>query len=423
MTDPMTDPGISVKPPRFALLQPMRVSRSFTALWSGQTTSAFGDSILSVMLPIIVYQIGHSTLAMGLVMTLNMLPQVILLPFAGLLVDRVPRVPLMMLTDGVRFLLLAGIALLAAFNHLTLHTIYGFAVIYGAMAGLFNPAYSAVRAQIFTPEIRNAANSLTQISSQSVRLIGPSLGGVIISAASAAIGLIIDAVTFVVSIISLIFVKTSRQPRAETPSAKGLRAFLYELSGGARELKKHPWLWVTVLAFSFANLCAGGITSVLLPWLIKVHLHDPAYDFGLVTSATAIGAMVSAMVMGSRSHWHHRGIIAYAGVGMWGLAILGMAFVANIPGLMVLAALSGAGVMAFAVIWEGSLQELVPEEAFGRVSSIDMFGSFVLMPIGYLLAGWLAQVIGGVQTYIGLAAVNVLIAICTLLVPSIRKFD
>ncbi len=276
-------------------------------------------------------------------------------------------------------------ALLSYLGRVRLGTIYGFAVVYGAMAGLFNPAYSAVRAQVFTPDIRNAANSLTQISSEGVRLLGPSLGGVLMSLASATIGLVADALTFIVSIISLVFVKPNRLPLEADPdvpaaasrpgatpaaSRSALRNFLYDLSGGARELFKHPWLWITVAAFSFANLCAGGITAVLLPWLIKLHLHDPAYDYGLVTSATAVGSILAAVVMGSRSRWHHRGPIAYIGVGIWGIALLCMAFTPSILVLMLLAAISGAGVMTFAVIWEGSLQELARKKrlAVSRVS-------------------------------------------------------
>lgn len=73
--------------------------------------------------------------------------------------------------------------------------------------------------------------------------------------------------------------------------------------------------------------------------------------------------------------------------------------------------------------WKSSLQELVPEEAFGRVASLDMMGSFMLLPAGYLLAGWLADQIGGIMTIgifssMGLAAVLLL-----LLVPSIRGFE
>ncbi|MNO00569.1 hypothetical protein D3C81_2204890 [compost metagenome] len=79
--------------------------------------------------------------------------------------------------------------------------------------------------------------------------------------------------------------------------------------------------------------------------------------------------------------------------------------------------------MLFGLIWETSLQELVPQEAFGRVASLDMLGSFALLPIGYIVVGWLADVIGGTQTMMIFAALGIACIIFVLMIPSIRKFD
>lgn len=79
--------------------------------------------------------------------------------------------------------------------------------------------------------------------------------------------------------------------------------------------------------------------------------------------------------------------------------------------------------MVFILIWEISLQELVPQEAFGRVASLDLFGSFALLPVGYILVGWLADLIGGVATiaiFSGLGMACIAIVLC---VPAIRKFN
>ncbi|MFK4429351.1 hypothetical protein ABH962_000700 [Bacillus sp. RC54] len=80
-----------------------------------------------------------------------------------------------------------------------------------------------------------------------------------------------------------------------------------------------------------------------------------------------------------------------------------MPFIACAPALIGLMAIEGFGMMIFGLIWETSLQELVPEEAFARVASLDMLGSFALLPLGYVVVGWLATVIGGEITIITLA--------------------
>ncbi|GGL46649.1 hypothetical protein GCM10007968_08420 [Sporolactobacillus putidus] len=80
--------------------------------------------------------------------------------------------------------------------------------------------------------------------------------------------------------------------------------------------------------------------------------------------------------------------------------------------------------MAFGLIWETSLQELVAPEAFGRVASLDMLGSFALLPAGFLFTGWFANIIGGAAAITILGATVVLSTVLILLcIPAIRKFD
>jgi len=294
-------------------------SKSFTALWIGQMASRLGDSIMTVMLPLIVYSLSGSTLTMGFVMALMIIPQVIFLPFTGLLVDRVSRVKVMIITDAIRFGFLITLTCLSAFGDLNTTVIYAYALLAGTMAALFQPAYSAMRAQIFTADIRNSAISLTQMGEQLARLIGPSLGGVIVSFMSISIGFGLDALTFLISIISLTTLKLASLPgnnsnltvddRAKHPVSR----FAYDLLGGYRELRKHSWLWITILVFAFGNILTSGFTAILLPWLIKVHLNKPAYTYGLLVTANGLGSLVMGFMFSLRQTWHRRGIIAYVG--------------------------------------------------------------------------------------------------------------
>jgi Bacterial protein of unknown function (DUF894). len=398
-------------------------SRSFRALWIGQSLSRLGDSVLSVMLSIIVLSITGSTVKMGIVMTLLMIPQIVLLPFTGLLVDRVARVPIMIVADFIRFILLSGLTFISVYSSLNINYIYAYAFISGTMSALFQPAYSAVRAQVFTIDIRNAANSLTQITEQFARLIGPFLGGLIGSLASYGVGLGIDAVSFLISAVSLLFLKVEK-PAARKEEEGGLKKFTYDLMGGYRELRKHEWLWDTILIFALVNTASAGFTPILLPWLVKANLHMSDYAYGLLISAYGIGSLICALFFGLRAKWKRRGIMAYAGVGITGLVMCVIAVANYLPVLVLLMVLGGAGIMLFSLIWEGSLQELVPPESYGRVSSLDMLGSWALMPVGYMISGWMAQQFGTVNTTViegGIMAVVVFVAMYS--IKCIRDFD
>jgi hypothetical protein len=182
-------------------------------------------------------------------------------------------------------------------------------------------------------------------------------------------------------------------------------------------------LWITIIAFAFINIAGAGITTILLPWLIKVHLGMSAAIYGLVSSASGVGAILCAVIYGRRQRWRRRGWIAYGGVAGSAIAGLGLAFVHTAPSLMVIVGVSSACLMLFGLTWEGSLQELVAPEAFGRVASLDMFGSFALLPIGNVLTGWLAAKIGGITTIVVDALFILLVTVVALLVPAIRQFD
>lgn len=404
-------------------ISPLTQSIHFKYLWLGQVLSIFGSSITSILLPVIVLSLTHSTVAMGIVMTVYSLPNVIILPFAGVIVDKLHRVKLMMLVDLFRFILLLSVAALI-FNHqLSINALYILVGMLGLMNGIFNPAYSAVRAKVFTPDIRNAANSLTQIAFQSVRILGPSIGGIMIASFSSGYGLSIDGLTYLISFISLTFLRNLTFKKHTAHDNAVTASFKNSLLEGFNIIKKNAWLLYTIIAFSLINICASGIIGILVPWLIYVHYHLSATVFGVVMSGAGAGAVLGALLFGMRNTWHKRAWIAYGSVILASLTLFLMAFTSSPAGLFLCMIVEGACTMLFGLIWETSLQELVPEESFGRVASLDMLGSFALLPLGYLFTGWLSEAIGGIQTIIIFSLVPIVIAIGVLSISGVRKFD
>lgn len=425
---------------QFPLFSPFYRSRSFTALFFGQSLSRFGDAILTVLLPLVVYELTRSTLQMGIVMTCLVTPMVILLPFAGTVVDRVHRVRLMRSVDTIRLMIMIFVTIASWTHHLTMPVLCGSMTLFGVMDAFFQPAYSSVRGEVFTDDIRNAANALTQSSNQIAALVGPALGGLLVGLGSSTLGFGVDSLTYLISVVSLLFVninrwehelaiQTDKQRKNEDTGnlSLQLKSFLSsygeELLGGYRELRKHPWLWITILAFGLVNVASGGITSIMLPWLIKVHLLKSASLYGVITACSGLGALVAAILFGLRPKWRRRGILAYIGTATNGLMCALLAVFHQAPILMASVFVGGAGVMIFGLVWEGSLQELVPTEAYGRVVSLDLLGSYALLPIGYLFTGWISSVVGGIPTIIAEGAVVCIIGVGMLFVPAIWRFN
>nr|WP_242637910.1 MULTISPECIES: MFS transporter [Bacillaceae] len=388
----------------------------------GQIFSLLGSSITNVVLPIVVLQVSNSTAMMGTVMAIYMAPFVILLPFTGVLVDKMNKVTIMFIVDFVRFTLMFVLSACAFMDQLNMTFLFIFMFFMGIMDSFFQPAYSAVRAKIFTPDIRNAANSLTQVSMQGLRIFGPIIGGIIVSAFSAAWGFGINAATYIISLFFLYSLRTLTFQKIRTAS-KEKTSIKEEFMEGIDVLKQQSWLWITILVFSLINIFSGGIIRIILPWLINSYYKLEPVVYGLVLGASGAGAIVCGVIFGLKPAWKKRGLLAYSGVVLSGVALLLLSFISNVPLLMLCMFFEGAGIMLFGLIWETSLQELVPEEKFGRVASLDMLGSFALLPVGYLITGWLSEGVGEIFTLVVFSIIIILLSGMAMMCKGIRGFN
>lgn len=420
---------------RFAA--PFAKSRAFPFLWLGNLVSFLGSSVTMVILPVLVYSLTGSTTTMGFVMAVYMLPNVIMLPVSGHIVDRYDRVKIMITADIARFAIMIVICCLSLSDMLSIPLLYIFMAFYGMFDGLFRPAYAATQATVFTPDIRITANSLTQMSLQTVRLIGPTLGGLLITHMSAGVGFGLAAFTYLFSLVCLFYLRKAlmsgrkdtaadasprlpESPEAAAPASADWKADFKE---GIAVLRGHPWLWITILTFSFFNICYAGVTSILVPWLFKVHHGWAPYIYGLAVTFSGAGAILAGLLYGLRHKWANRGIMAYGGVLISCISLFLLPFASHAAAAIALFAVEGFGLMIFGLIWEISLQELVPQEAFGRVASLDLLGSFALLPVGYILVGWLADLIGGTATIFIFTGLGIVCAASVLCIPAIRKFQ
>lgn len=406
-----------------------REAPGFGLLLSGQFVSLLGDRAASLTLAWVVLSLTNSTLAMGAVSALFTLPFVLLLPFTGWVTDNLPRLRVMAATDLVRALAVGAVALLAWRHHLQFWMLQALVVILGAGSAFFMPPSQAVRAELLTPDVRAAGNSLGSIVQQLPTLLGPLLGAGLLALGGTASAFGLGSASYLISLGSLLLLARVRRwqeaAAAEVAAPADVAArepFRQQVLGGLRFVLGSPWLAVTIAVFSFINIFLNGVSAVLLPWLIKEHLHLQAGSLALTTTAMGLGAMVGGYALGRLPQLRRRVWWAYGGILLEGLAVTVMPF-APLPMIILLAGCSGIGLAVFGIIWETSLQELVPRELFGRVVSLDLLGSLGLSPVGVLLVGWIAQVAGGVTTFMWLGILTVLFALVALAFPGVRAYD
>lgn len=407
----------------WALWRPFRVSRAFAALWAGQVLSGLGNSAFEVILPLVVYSLTGSVGALSVMMTLRVLPQVVLQPVMGVWVDRWPRVSLMLQSDVLRFVVLLALGMLDLRHALTMRRLDAAVLVFGTVSVVFRPAYMSLRRQIFTSEIRTAAIAATQMGTQVTSLVGPSLGGVLMTLGSAVAGFWFDAATFLGSIGSLLFIRATEVQLQQPPPRSATPTLFRDLGDGWRETARHPWIWVGNVVWIFIIIAYAGYIPILLPWLLTIHNHYPAYTYGLAMAMAGVGSLVMGAVVGSVRTWRRRGVLAYGAIALQAVALGVIPIIPGLPGVMVAMAVSAAGSTLFGIVHEGILQELVPDDVFGRVMSVEVFSAAIALPIGYLFTGFLFRHLGGVHAMLLEAGSMFAAVIGTLALPSIRRFD
>jgi DHA3 family tetracycline resistance protein-like MFS transporter len=408
-------------------------SRPFALLWVGQTISTLGNGAFYTAIAWQVLLLTGSATAMGAVLVAQSIPRLIFMLMGGVLADRLSRRLVMLVSDASRALAVGAIAVLGALNLLQLWHLVALALCFGLAEAFFLPAYQSIPPQLVEVEALPSANALTAAGRQLSQLAGPALGAAFIAwmGPSAAFGF--DGATFVFSALCLLFVRVPPKVRSETGERRP--SMLQDIRAGLGYVLRSPWLWVTIVIASLANVGTAPFV-VALPKLVKDVYGADVWLLGAALAVTSAGALLVTLVIGQLHHLRRRGLLAYGGTILAALALaafgvppvldsLGLAVPRESAVIVVLvgAACFGIGLSVFGIIWDTVLQELIPVEMLGRVSSIDYLGSFALTPIGLGLVGVLADRVGAAWVFVGGGALNLALNLLALTVKGIRELD
>jgi MFS family permease len=144
---------------------------------------------------------------------------------------------------------------------------------------------------------------------------------------------------------------------------------------------------------------------------------------GFFGSAFSLGYVISALWLGQYKHLRHRGPLAYVPVMINGFLLLLFGLKFPIPVLVAAMFVYGFGFNIFALVWTNTLQEMVPNEKLGRVYAFDSLGSWVLLPIGFALAGWGTDIVGAPMVFLIGGCGTILMTLLGLLHPAVRNLD
>lgn len=461
-------------------------SRRFAWLWSGQTISAMGDGAYLTVLAWQVLLLTGSATAMGVALVAQSIPLILFMLVGGVVADRLPRRLTLLWSDGGRAVVTLAVAALGFTHHLQFWHLVALSALFGLAEAFFRPAYQSIPPELVAVEDLPSANALSSFTRSISTLIGPAVGAALVAVASPAGAFAFDGITFVISAVCLVAMGRVDSPsrRAEVPAPiagervavgigvgevtgaaaalaeaelalkgaaptpaeparRGVRGMLTDIREGLAYVTGSTWLWLTIALASLGNVAFAPL-QVSLPRLVHDTFHQGVWLLGAILTALSVGSILSTLIVGQFKRIRHRGPVAYISLIISSLAVtlfgvplsrfgVGAVHLGGLGGAgglspeaalaLVSSVVMGAGLGVFEIIWATTMQELVPPDKLGRVSSVDWMGSLCLQPIGLAVVGALTDVIGPAWMFAAGGLVSAATVLLGLLSRQIRQLD
>ena len=398
--------------------------RDFRLLWVGEAVSSLGDQFALIALPWLALVMTGSGLALGGVLALMAIPRALFMLIGGVSVDRLSPRRVMIGSNAVRLVAVTvlGVVVLAGLAELWM--LYVFALVFGVADAFFFPAQTSIVPQLVEPEQLQRANGIVQGTAQATVLVGPALAGIIIAALGSeaadttgiGIGLLLDAFTFVISMVTLWLI------RARQRAVQAATSIFESIREGVRFVWGKASMRAVIALSLSANLFIVGPFEVGLPYFAYTRLPEGAAAFGVLLAAFGGGSLIglAAGAMLPAPTPERLGVTVITSVSFAGL---GLAALAPVHSTVIAAAMTAASGIALGygnllgLTW---IQSRIPSALMGRVMSLMMLGSMGLVPVSMLIAGAAVQVSLDATLVIaglGIAAVS----LASLLSPAVRN--
>jgi MFS family permease len=395
-------------------------NRNFSLLWTGQLVSFMGDRVHQIALAFLV-ETRHGALEVGLTFAATAIPNVLLGPLAGALVDRWDRRKTMVISDVVRggLVLLVPIAI-----EINIGLVYLIAFAVATVSLLFRPAKNAILPQIVKEDELVTANSASTVNETIADLLGYPLAGVIVAALAGVIGaaFVLDAATYIVSAFLLFAMVVPREDLGHAPFRP--RVVWGEMAEGWRFLRGNAELMSNTVISSIAQIAVGAeiVCSILYAQqVLDTSVISHPQNYALLMASIGLGSVVGGVLIGAVAARLPKGPMSIAGFIAIGLTLASAGFTTNPYVAIGIFFLTGVANMLFLIPNITLFQERTPQRLMGRVVSTRQALVFGVMAISMGVSGWLAGVIGPAPVLMLGGLICALAGTAGIFVPAMRN--
>ena len=394
-------------------------TRDYRLLWIGQGISHLGDQFHLIALPWLVLTLTHDPFQLGLVLALAGVPRAAVMLFGGAFADRHSPRLIMLVSDGLRFVIAAALAASILTGTVHLWMVYLLALSFGVVSGFFMPAAEASLPRLLNNEQLEGGNALMMGADQLAQFVGPALAGVVIALFGASqiagghagsltgvgVAFAVDAASFAVSALTLVLMHSLPALGAGSHPLEAIKA-------GLRFTMARPaFRWLLAL-LAAANLLVIGPLLVGIPVLAQSRFSHGAAAFGLLISGYGLGNLCGIIVAGTAPRPSSR-TFSRVVVGLFvgfGLVIASLAFISSVWVGVALLVVLGVGDGYVAVVMMTLVQRMTPADMLGRVMSLVMLAMLGVTPISTALAGAIVG-LGPVVLFVGCGAGMLLVTV------------
>ena len=367
--------------------------RNFRLFFSGQSISLIGTWMQRIALGWLVYRLTNSPFLLGFVGFSGQIPTFFIAPFAGVLADRRNRHHILLLTQTLAMLQAFALSFLVLSDLIRTWHVIALSVLLGVINAFDMPTRQSFMVEM-VEEKKDLSNAIALNSSMvnSARLLGPSAAGILIAAVGEGTCFLINAISYLAVIVSLLLMKINRKDINLRKSKTW-----QELKEGFRYASGFPPIRDVLLIFALVNL-AGMPYTVLMPVFAKDVLHGGPSALGFLMGSIGLGALGGAIYLASRKSVLGLGKMIPIAMAIFGSGLMAFSISKFLFLSLVLMLLTGMGQMIVMASINTILQTIVDDDKRGRVMSFYTMAFMGATPVGSIIGGSLASKIGAPET-------------------------
>lgn len=358
-------------------------NKNFIMLFSGQIISFIGIALFATSLPYLIIYLDGKASDISATQSMFIIPQLLILLFGGMFVDQLPKKLLIVVINLMRGIALLLITYLIISGNIFIWHIYLLTFFLGTLNTLYQPTLKAILPTIVVRKHLVKANSYRAMAQQILEMVGPVLAAYLVATFGIFITFGINGLSFLLAAFAFAFIFLEKKPQLESK-----KSMFSQFKEGFQVLFKHKWLGLSILIGSIVNIGVASFDVIILP-IYANEYFEGIESFGWFLSSMALGAFLGAWLVSKQSEVSKRFKKYYIFMFSVGLLILFLSFSNLFLVSLIIMFGIGFSITSFVIIWDSTVQELIKEEYLGRVTSLQMFGGLLFLPLGYYVFGFL----------------------------------